>query len=108
MISPRITIPTEATAGDVITIKTLVSHKMESGLRRDGEGTVIPRRIINKFTCEFNGEMVFDCDIDPALAANPYFKFKAKVNEAGTFRFTWVDDEGKSTEVEKQIVLADS
>jgi len=52
--------------------------------------------------------MVFDCDIDPALAANPYFKFKAKVNEAGTFRFTWVDDEGKSTEVEKQIVLADS
>ena len=107
MARPRITIPAKVTAGDVIIIKTLLGHKMESGLRQDSEGTVIPRKIINKFTCEFNGDMVFGCDIDPALAANPYFEFKAKVNEAGTFKFVWVDDDGELTEAERQIELVE-
>jgi len=105
MTRPRITIPAIATAGEVILIKTLLAHKMESGLRQDKEGTVIPRKIINRFTCEFNGEMVFGCEISPALAASPYFEFKAKVNEDGTFKFVWVDDDGELTEAERKIVL---
>ena len=91
---PRVKVPKTASAGEVITIKTLISHKMESGLRKDKEGNPIPRKIINKFTCEFNGQPVFSCDIDPAISANPYFEFNAKVTESGTFKFTWVDDDG--------------
>lgn len=106
MAKPRIKVPKKVSAGDVITIKTLVSHKMESGQRKDKEGKTIPRMIINKFTCEFNGAPVFSCDMDPAVAANPYFEFKAKVEESGTFKFTWVDDEGEVTEAEKEIELS--
>ena len=106
MSKPRIKIPKKVAAGDVITIKTLVSHKMESGQRKDKEGNTIPRKIINKFTCEFNGASVFSCDIDPAFAANPYFEFKAKVEEAGTFKFTWTDDDGKVIEAEKEVALS--
>jgi sulfur-oxidizing protein SoxZ len=106
MSKPRIKIPKKVAAGDVITIKTLVSHKMESGQRKDKEGNTIPRKIINKFTCEFNGASVFSCDIDPAVAANPYFEFKAKVEEAGTFKFTWTDDDGKVIEAEKEVALS--
>ncbi len=106
MAKPRIKIPKKVAAGDVITIKTLVSHKMESGQRKDKEGKVIPRKIINKFSCEFNGASVFSCDIDPAVAANPYFEFKAKVEEAGTFKFTWVDDDGNVIEAEKEVALS--
>ncbi len=106
MAKPRIKVPKKVSAGDVITIKTLVSHKMESGQRKDKEGKPIPRMIINKFSCEFNGTPVFSCDIDPAIAANPYFEFKAKVEEAGTFKFTWVDDEGEVIEAEKEISLS--
>jgi len=106
MAKPRIKVPKKAAAGDVVTIKTLISHKMESGQRKDKEGKVIPRKIINKFTCEFNGNEVFACDIDPAVSANPYFEFKAKVNEAGTFKFTWVDDDGTVTEAMKDIALS--
>lgn len=106
MAKPRIKIPKKVAAGDVITIKTLVSHKMESGQRKDNEGKVIPRKIINKFTCEFNGASVFSCDIDPAVAANPYFEFKAKVEEAGTFKFTWVDDDGEVIESEEKVALS--
>ncbi len=106
MAKPRIKVPKKVSAGDVITIKTLVSHKMESGQRKDKEGKTIPRMIINKFTCEFNGAPVFSCDMDPAVAANPYFEFKAKVEESGTFKFTWIDDEGEVTEAEKEIELS--
>jgi len=106
MAKPRIKVPKKATAGDVITIKTLISHRMESGQRKDKEGNTIPRKIINKFSCDFNGQPVFSCDIDPALSANPYFEFKAKVNEAGTFKFTWIDDDGEVTEAEKELAIA--
>lgn len=100
---PRVKVPKSASAGDVITIKTLISHKMESGQRKDSDGNPIPRQIINKFTCAFNGTTVFECDLDPAVSANPYFEFTAKVNESGTFAFTWVDDDGSTYTEEKQI-----
>ena len=100
---PRVKVPKSASAGEVITIKTLISHKMESGQRKDKQGKVIPRQIINKFTCEFNGVKVFECDLDPAISANPFFEFNAKVNESGTFKFTWVDDDGSTYTAEKQI-----
>lgn len=100
---PRVKVPKTAKAGETIVIKTLISHEMESGQRKDKDGKVIPRKIINKFTCEFNGQPVFSCDIDPAISANPYFEFSAKVTESGTFKFSWVDDDG-STYTDEQTI----
>ena len=100
---PRIKVPKEAKAGEVISLKTLISHEMESGQRKDKDGNVIPRKIINKFACEFNGAPVFSCDIDPAISANPYFEFTAKVSESGTFKFTWPDDDGSVYTDEHEI-----
>ena len=94
MSRPRVSIPDTAEAGELITIRALISHVMENGLRRDSSGELIPRRIINRFTCAFNGETVFACDLDSAIAANPYFEFTAKVPESGTFQFEWRDDDG--------------
>jgi sulfur-oxidizing protein SoxZ len=91
---PRVKVPKTASKDEVVTIKTLISHKMESGQRKDSDGNPIPRQIINKFTCEFNGKTVFVCDLEPAISANPYLEFTAKVPESGTFKFTWVDDDG--------------
>ena len=104
-VKPRVKVPKSASAGEVITIKTLISHTMESGQRKDKEGKPIPRKIINKFTCEFNGNTVFSCDIEPAVSANPYLEFTAKVQEAGTFKFSWVDDDGTVYTDEKEIAL---
>jgi sulfur-oxidizing protein SoxZ len=102
---PRIKLPKEAKKGEVIEIKTLIAHVMETGLRKDQDGKVIPRKIINKFTCEFNGKPVFSVDIEPAVAANPYMQFTAKVEESGTFKFTWTDDDGTVTTAEQQIAV---
>jgi len=106
MAKPRIKVPKTAAAGDVIKIKALVSHTMESGQRKDKEGNVIPRMIINKFECSFNDAPVFSCDIDAAVSANPFLEFRAKVMESGTFKFMWVDDEGTVLEAEKSIEVA--
>ncbi|MBP1847428.1 sulfur-oxidizing protein SoxZ [Rhizobium petrolearium] len=102
---PRIKVPKEAKAGEVVSIKTLISHEMESGQRKDKDGKVIPRKIINKFACEFNGTPVFSCDIDPAISANPYFEFSAKLTESGTFKFTWIDDDGAIYTDEQKITV---
>ena len=106
MAKPRIKVPKKASAGDVIKIKALISHTMESGQRRNKDGEVIPRKIINKFECMFNDEPVFTCDIDPAVSANPFIEFRAKVNESGTFKFRWIDDEGAVIEGEKSIEVS--
>ena len=103
---PRLKVPKEAKKGEIIELKTLIAHVMETGLRKDASGTIIPRKIINKFTCEFNGKPVFSADIEPAVAANPYIQFNAKVDESGTFKFTWVDDDGTVTTTEEKITVA--
>jgi sulfur-oxidizing protein SoxZ len=100
---PRVRVPNSAAKDEVITIKTIISHNMESGQRKDKQGKIIPREIINKFVCEFNGKPVFSCDIQPAISANPYFEFNAKVAESGTFKFTWIDDNGSVYEAERTI-----
>lgn len=102
---PRVKVPKSAAAGEVITIKSLISHAMESGQRKDSEGKAIPRQIINKFECMFNGQMVFSCDIDPAVSANPYIEFTVKVDEAGTFNFKWYDDDGSVYESSNDITI---
>ena len=102
---PRVKLPKSASAGEVITIKTLISHKMESGQRKGKDGKIIPRQIINKFTCEFNGKPVFSCDIEPAISANPYFEFNAKVMESGSFKFTWLDDNGETYAIDRSITV---
>jgi sulfur-oxidizing protein SoxZ len=102
---PRVKVPKTAAAGDTVTIKTLISHKMESGQRKDKDGNIVPRSIINRFTCEFNGKSVIDVTLEPAISTNPYIEFDAKVDEAGDFKFTWYDDDGDVYDTTKTIAI---
>jgi len=102
-VKPRVKVPRSAAAGEVITIKTLISHPMESGVRKDADGNVIPRSIINRFTCEMDGEMVVDVTMEPAISTNPYFEFDAKVGGTGDIKFTWYDDDGSVYEESKAV-----
>ena len=102
-VKPRVKVPKSAAAGEIVTIKTLISHKMESGQRKDKQGNIIPRSIINRFTCEFNGQSVIEVVMEPAISTNPYFQFEATVPEAGEFVFTWYDDDGSVYDAKKAI-----
>lgn len=103
---PRVKVPKSAAVGEVITLKTLISHKMESGQRKGPDGQLIPRSIINRFTCDFNGVNVVDIAIEPAVSTNPYFEFDARIDAAGELKFTWYDDDGDVYEEVKSIEIA--
>jgi sulfur-oxidizing protein SoxZ len=105
-VTPRIRVPRDAAAGETITIKTLISHPMESGQRKDSDGNTIPRSIINRFTCDFNGENVIDVTLEPAISTNPFLEFQSVVPEAGTFTFTWYDDDGDVYTDTKDIAIS--
>ncbi|KUF09280.1 thiosulfate oxidation carrier complex protein SoxZ [Pseudoponticoccus marisrubri] len=102
-VKPRVKVPKSASAGDVITIKTLISHPMESGQRKDSSGNTIQRSIIWRFTCDFNDQNVIDVVLAPAISTNPYFEFEAQVPESGEFKFTWYDDDGDVYDTSKKI-----
>lgn len=91
---PRVKVPKSAAKGEIVEIKTLISHKMETGLRKDKDGKIIPRQIINKFICTLNGKEVFSADWYPAVSANPYLAFHLRATESGKLEFTWLDDDG--------------
>lgn len=84
----------EARKGEIVEVRALVSHVMETGQRRDAQGNVIPRKIINRFTCSVAGKEVFSVDMEPAIAANPYMQFKFRAEESGPVVLTWIDDDG--------------
>lgn len=105
-VKPRVKVPKTASAGEAITIKTLISHQMESGQRKDKEGNIIPRSIINRFVVDFNGQNVIDVTLEPAISTNPYFEFEATVPESGEFSFTWYDDDGSVYEETKSIEVS--
>ena len=94
-VKPRVKVPKSAKAGEAIVIKTLISHKMESGQRKDKQGNIVPRSIIHRFTCDFEGQNVIDIILAPAISTNPYFQFEAAISHSGEFKFTWYDDDGE-------------
>lgn len=96
MASALINVPAKARRGDIIEIKALMSHIMETGYRRTPAGEVIPRDIITSFSCRYNGVEVFRADLFPAIAANPFISFFTVATESGKFDFEWIGDQGFS------------
>jgi sulfur-oxidizing protein SoxZ len=94
MTRPRVRLPERAKVGDVIEIKTLISHVMETGQRKESDGRPVPRFIINSFTATFAGAEVFKAELHPGISANPYLAFYMRVPGPGEFEFTWTDDSG--------------
>ena len=106
MARALIHIPATARRGEVIEIKTLISHVMETGYRIGVTGQPIPRDIIENFVCLYNGEEVFRAQFFPAIAANPYVSFFTVATESGTLTFSWTDQHGQTQVQTAAITVA--
>ena len=104
--TPRVQVPSAAAKGEVFPVKTLISHQMETGLRRDDQGNVISRKIINKFTCRYNDVVVFSVDLHEAVAANPFIEFYLRATESGRLAFVWEEDGGGTYVLEHHLTVA--
>jgi sulfur-oxidizing protein SoxZ len=98
-------VPKTAKRGDVIEIKTLVSHPMESGFRVGVNGALIPRDIIQRFVATYNGEEIFRAELSPAIAANPFISFFTVATESGRLEFSWTGDNGFSASESAMITV---
>jgi sulfur-oxidizing protein SoxZ len=103
MPTARIVLPREIKKGATFEIKTLITHEMETGYRRDGSGNPIPRNIINRFVATYDGEEIFSADLFPGVAANPYVAFSTVATASGEIVFAWTDDQGQ-THTEKVAI----
>ena len=89
-------VPATARRGDVIELRATIAHPMETGYRPGSDGRVLPRDIVQRFTCRYAGEVVFTAELHPAIAANPYLAFHTVATESGTLEFEWSGDNGFS------------
>jgi sulfur-oxidizing protein SoxZ len=105
MTRALINVPPKAKRGEIIAIRTLISHVMESGFRHTNTGVPIPRDIVTSFVCTYNGEEIFTAELHPAIAANPFITFHTVATESGTFEFKWTGDNGFSATASAAIAV---
>ena len=105
MASARIDLPATARRGEIIEIRTLIAHAMETGFRRTQFGTVVPRDIIRLFVCTYNGVEIFRAELHPAISANPFIAFSTVATESGTIAFRWSGDNGYSATASARITV---
>jgi sulfur-oxidizing protein SoxZ len=96
MAGALINVPERARRGEIVEIKTLISHPMETGYRRNQSGVRVERDIVRLFVCTYNGTEVFRAELHPAIAANPFIVFSTIATESGTLSFQWTGDNGFS------------
>jgi sulfur-oxidizing protein SoxZ len=100
-----INVPAKARRGEIIAIKTLIAHPMETGYRVGLNGALIPRDIITLFRCTYNGEEIFRADFSRAIAANPYLTFFTVATATGMIEFEWTGDNGFSATEQAPITV---
>tara|TARA_E500000331_G_C16811742_1_gene521155 strand:- start:55 stop:381 length:327 start_codon:yes stop_codon:yes gene_type:complete len=99
----RVKAPEEVKQGEIVEIMTLISHPMHTGLRKDLNGELIPRKIINEFICIYNGEIVFRTNMHEAISANPLIQFNFLAKESGDLDFLWHEDGGEVYKTVRKI-----
>lgn len=104
-MAARIQVPAGAKRGEVIAVRVLIEHPMETGYRRNDVGQVVPRNTIREFSCRYNGAEVFSAEMSSGVAANPYLQFYTIAQDSGEFEIHWIDDEGKHGTERQSIIV---
>jgi sulfur-oxidizing protein SoxZ len=81
--------------GDLVNVKVLMSHEMETGQRKDASGQIVPAHFIQTVNAAYNGKTVLSAQWGPAVSKNPFLSFKFKGGaQGGKVEVTWVDNKG--------------
>ena len=94
MARALVTMPKTAKRGEIVEIRTLIAHPMETGYRPGENGAILPRNLIRRFTCRYDDVVVFSAELFPAVAANPFISFSTVATASGELRFSWEGDNG--------------
>ena len=103
----RVSFPTTAKKGDIVEIKALMRHPMETGYRVDSVGKSIPRHIVDLFVVTYSGVEVFRMDLTQGVAANPFIAFTTVATETGDLVFAWRDNLGRVVTVRRKLTVTE-
>ena len=99
----RVALPDKVARDEVFTVRTIINHPMETGLRHDKTGLLVPVRIAERFRCLVDGTEAFGVKLEPAVAANPYIAFRLRLSESASLAFEWMDTNGDVYAVSGQV-----
>lgn len=102
----RVRLPAGARRGEIVEIRVLVQHAMESGQRRDATGALVPRKILNALTIRYAGRDVLTAKLEPAMSANPLFTFSLRAETSGDVELIWTDDDGSVHRSAHKLVVS--
>ena len=105
MALARIQLPKEAKRGELVEVRIVIQHPMETGFRRDAAGRRVPRNAIHSLACRYNGAEVFRATLSTGIAANPFLRFFVVAQETGDLEFWWLDDDGKEGSASARLVV---
>lgn len=105
MTRALVNVPKTARRGEIIEIRAMIAHVMETGYREGLNGIAIPRDIIKRFVCRYAGEQIFAAELFPAIAANPYIAFTTVATVSGTLAFEWTDEKGRIQSASAELTV---
>lgn len=103
---PRVQVPATVGKNEIFLLKALITHPMETGLRTDEDGKVIPRKLINRFSCRYNEQIVFSADLHESIAANPFIEFNLRAFDSALLEFVWEEDGGEVFRLEHRLLVS--
>ncbi|WP_428031435.1 thiosulfate oxidation carrier complex protein SoxZ [Ancylobacter sp.] len=106
MTNALVSVPKTAARGAIVDIRAMIAHPMETGYRMGPNGIEIPRRIITRLKCTYDGAQVFAAEFFPAVSANPFVSFSLIATASGTVAFEWTDDEGQTETASAEIMVS--
>jgi sulfur-oxidizing protein SoxZ len=104
-VTARIQVPREARRGDLIEVRIIIQHPMETGFRYDSLGRQTPRNVIYSFECRYGGAQVFRASLSAGIAANPYLRFFTRADKSGDIECRWIDQENVSGSVSARVTV---
>ena len=105
-MTAMVNVPETAAPGEIVQVKILISHPMETGFRTGMDGKLVPRNIIRELRATYNGSEVYRVDLYPSIAANPFFAFHLRANETGEVAITCVDEGGEERTETRTLTVA--
>lgn len=99
-------LPAIARAGEIIDVRVLLQHPMETGYRPGADGQTLARNIVTRIEARFEGTLVFAADCFPAIAANPYISFALRAVASGTLTLNFTGDNGWAHSESARLTVA--
>ncbi len=94
LVIARVQWPDRIAPGDVVKVRLLIQHPMDTGYLQDLQGKLVPRNVIRQLTCTLGKQEVLRVEPSSGIAADPYFEFYLRADQTAEFRAEWQDDRG--------------